>query len=90
VLKAFTGGSTPHAEQIRREGFAITREERLPQMASVALPVFDSDGGFLGALVVIGLAPRQSPAAQRKAVQVARHELAEVGFASRPPKDWHA
>lgn len=89
VLKAFTGGQTPQAENIRRDGFAITREERLPQMASVALPVFDGDGGFLGALVVIGLAPRQSPAAQRKAVQVARHELALVGFASRPPKDWH-
>jgi len=88
VLKAFTGGQTPQAEHILREGFAITREERLPQMASVALPVFDGDGGFLGALVVIGLAPRQSPAAQRKAVQVARHELAQVGFASRPPKDW--
>ncbi|MBI5717660.1 MAG: IclR family transcriptional regulator [Burkholderiales bacterium] len=88
VLKAFTGGTTPQAEHILREGFAITREERLPQMASVALPVFDSDGGFVGALVVIGLAPRQSPAAQRKAVQVARHELAQAGFASRPPRDW--
>lgn len=90
VLKAFTGGRTPLADSIREEGFAITREERLPQMASVALPVFDGDGGFLGALVVIGLAPRQSPAAQRKAVQVARHELAQVGFASRPPKDWRS
>lgn len=90
VLKAFTGGQTPHAAQILREGFVITRGERLPQMASVALPVFDGDGGFLGALVVIGLAPRQSAAAQRKAVQVARDELAQQGFASRPPKDWQA
>jgi DNA-binding IclR family transcriptional regulator len=88
VLKAYTGGTTPHAEQIRTEGFAITREERIAQMASVALPVFDSDDTFLGALVVIGLAPRQSPAAQRKAVQVARRELAQRGFATRPPKDW--
>jgi DNA-binding IclR family transcriptional regulator len=88
VLKVFTGGKTPQAEQILRHGFAITREERLPQMASVALPVFDGDGGFLGALVVIGLASRQSATAQRKAVQIARHELQLQGFASRPPKDW--
>ncbi|XAH23554.1 IclR family transcriptional regulator [Xylophilus sp. GW821-FHT01B05] len=88
VLRAFTGGSTPQAAAIARDGFAITREERVPQIASVALPVFDSDGSFQGALVVIGLAPRQSAAAQRKAVEVVRHELAQRGFASRPPKDW--
>ena len=88
VLKVYTGASTPLAQQIRSEGFAITRGERVAQMASVALPVFESDGSFLGALVVIGLASRQSATAQRKAVNVVRHELALQGFASRPPKDW--
>jgi DNA-binding IclR family transcriptional regulator len=90
VLKAFTGGNTPQAQHIRTEGFALTRGERIAQMASVALPVFESDGSFLGALVVIGLAPRQSATAQRKAVQAARRALAAQGFAHRPPKDWQA
>jgi len=88
VLRYFTGGSTPHAEAIARDGFAITREERVPQIASVAVPVFDSDGAFQGALVVIGLAQRQSATAQRKAVQVAQKALVQQGFSSRPPRDW--
>jgi DNA-binding IclR family transcriptional regulator len=89
VLRYFTGGNTPQAAAIARDGFAITREERVPQIASVAVPVFDSDGIFQGALVVIGLAQRQSATAQRKAVQVAQQALAEQGFSSRPPRDWH-
>ncbi len=90
VLLAFTGGATPQAAHIASEGYAITREERVPQMASVALPVFDGDGAFLGALVVIGIASRQRPTAQRKAVKVARDELSTLGFACRPPKGWVA
>ena len=88
VLRYFTGGNTPLASAIARDGFGITREERVPQMASVAVPVFESGGEFQGALVVIGIASRQSLAAQRKAVEVVRRALAEHGFGSRPPKDW--
>lgn len=89
VLNAFTGGKTPQAIDIYDKGFAITRSERVPEMASVALPVFESDGNFLGALVVIGLASRQSVEAQRKAVEIVRSELAQQGFATRPPQGWH-
>lgn len=88
VLRYFTGGSTAQAQAIARDGFAMTREERVPQIASVAVPVFDSDGTFHGALVVIGIAQRQSAPAQRKAVQVAHQALAQQGFSSRPPRDW--
>ena len=90
VLLAFTGGATAQTETIFHDGYAITREERVPQMASVALPVFDGDGSFLGAIVVIGLAPRQSAVAQRRAVQIARRELEAQGFVARPPQDWPA
>ena len=87
VLLAYTGGDTPLMDDILRKGYAITRGERVAQMASVALPVFESDGSFLGALVVIGLAPRQSTAAQREAVTVARDALARQGFAARRQAD---
>lgn len=90
VLNAYTGGKTPQLAAIQRLGYAITRGERVPQMASVALPVFEGDGSFLGALVVIGLAPRQNATAQRKAVGVAREALALQGLLSRPPNDWVA
>lgn len=88
VLKAFTSGKTPQAADIYDKGFAITRSERVPEIASVALPVFDSDGSFLGALVVIGLPSRHSMEAQRKAVEVVRSELAQQGLATRPPPGW--
>lgn len=84
VLKAYTGGDTPLSGEIHEKGFAMTRAERVAEMTSVALPVFESDGTFLGALVVIGLASRFSEQAQLHAVEVARRELALQGFATRP------
>lgn len=84
VLKVFTGGNTPLARDIHDKGYAMTRAERVAEMASVALPVFESDGTFLGALVVIGLASRFSKEAQLNAVDVVRRELALQGFGTRP------
>ncbi len=90
VLRYFSGGATPLASDIARDGYAITREERVPGVASVAVPVFDSDGRFLGAMVVIGLASRHGVDAQRMAVDSARHALGLQGFSSQPPRDWAA
>jgi len=85
ILLAFTGSPTPHQAEIDAKGYAMTRAERVDEMASVAVPVFDSDDSFLGALVVIGLASRHSVAAQRKAADIARRELALQGFTSPSP-----
>jgi DNA-binding IclR family transcriptional regulator len=85
VLLAHTGGNTPQLADIVRKGYAIARGERVAQMASVSVPVFEGDGSFLGALVVIGLAQRQSAAAQRQAVEVAREALALQGFTTHWP-----
>jgi len=88
VLRAFTGGTTPLARDILEKGYAMTRSERVAEMASVAVPVFDADETFVGALVVLGLASRHNEAAQRKAVEIARHELAQQGFRTAPPASW--
>lgn len=85
VLRAFTGGTTPHAKTIREKGYVMTRAERVAEMASVALPVFDADGSFVGSLVVLGLAARHNEQAQLKAVEIVRHELADQGFGTSPP-----
>ena len=88
VLRAYTGGTTPLAEEIRAQGYAMTRAERVPEMTSVALPVFDADSSFIGAVVVLGLASRFNPKAQAAAVEAVRRELALQGFACRPPEGW--
>ncbi|MNS80036.1 HTH-type transcriptional regulator KipR [compost metagenome] len=88
VLRAFTGGTTPLARGIHEHGYAMTRSERVAEMASVALPVFDADDAFIGALVVLGLASRHDEAAQLKAVEIVRHELAQQGFRTTPPAAW--
>lgn len=88
VLNVFTGGKTPLADDVLRQGYVMTRAERVAEMASVALPVFEGDGTFLGALVVMGLASRQDKDAQRRAVDVMRSDLAQQGFSTHPPEGW--
>ena len=66
----------------------LPRAERVPEMASIALPVFDGDGDFLGALVVIGLASRHPPEAQLAGVAFAREQLASHGFLTQPLPGW--
>lgn len=88
ILLYFTGGKTAQAAHIARHGYVITRAERVPEMASIALPVFDGDGSFAGSLVVMGLASRHSRDAQIAAYDVAREQLALQGFAARPPRGW--
>jgi DNA-binding IclR family transcriptional regulator len=88
ILLYYTGGQTAQATHIARHGYVITRSERVPEMASIALPVFDGDGSFAGSLVVMGLASRHSREAQLAALDLAREQLALQGFASQPPQGW--
>lgn len=88
VLAAFTGGPTPQLRRLLDQGYAMTRSERVAEMASVALPVFDSDGAFLGAIVVIGLGSRFSEQAQLAAVDTVREALAEQGLRAQAPANW--
>lgn len=88
ILQFYGGGETPHAAAIARDHHVITRAERVPEMSSIALPVFDGEGSFLGSLVVMGLASRQTVAQQIKGAELAREQLALQGFLSRPPAGW--
>lgn len=84
VLLAFTGDNSPASRRMRAQGWWMTRNERLPDLASIAVPVFEGDGRFLGALVVIGPSARQTDASQRKAMKIAVAELAAQGFTTAP------
>jgi DNA-binding IclR family transcriptional regulator len=66
----------------------MTRAERVAEMASVALPVFEADGTFIGAMVVLGLASRHNQQAQLKAADIVRRELVAQGFLAAAPADW--
>ncbi|WP_231693110.1 IclR family transcriptional regulator [Ottowia caeni] len=90
ILKYFNGTSTPRAEQITHDGYVITRAERVPEMASIAVPVFENEGDFLGSLVIMGLASRQTVEAQVAGAGQARMLLAEHGFQTVPPSGWQA
>ena len=88
ILLYFTGGKTARADHIAEHGYVITRAERVPEMASIAVPVFDGDGSFAGSLVVMGLASRHSHKAQLAALGVVREQLALQGFSALPPPGW--
>lgn len=88
ILLYFTGGTTRHAKQIQQHGYVSTRAERVPEMTSIAVPVFEGEHGFLGSFVIMGLASRQSAEAQLKGLHEARRQLELQGFATTPPKGW--
>ena len=80
VLLAYTGGSTQRAAELLRQGYVCTAAEREPELASVAVPVFESDGSFLGALVVSCPLTRQSDEVWSRARAAAAVELGLHGF----------
>lgn len=79
VIRAFTGERDGLADKARREGSAISLGERDPDTASIAAPVFDGDGRFMGALVVSGLRSRFDARARARAIEAAQREAAILG-----------
>jgi len=57
VLLAYSGKRGPQYDKIRKEGYLIAKG-RKSYTASVAAPVFKTDGSLAGALVVSGLSVR--------------------------------
>jgi DNA-binding IclR family transcriptional regulator len=54
VLMAFGGAISPRHDEIRRLGFSVSRGERDIDSAAVAIPLFDAEGAFRGALGLAG------------------------------------
>ncbi|WP_338665491.1 helix-turn-helix domain-containing protein [Pararoseomonas sp. SCSIO 73927] len=80
VLLAGTGGATPLAGELQHQGWLSTAGERDPGLASIAIPVRENDGTFLGALVVSGPISRQSAEGFAEARAIASALLREQGF----------
>lgn len=54
VLVAYTGGKGEVYDQVRAQGFGISKGERDPETAAVAVPVFRSNNILAGSLAIIG------------------------------------
>jgi DNA-binding IclR family transcriptional regulator len=68
VLVAFSDGKGPKAKAVRQRGYCVSVGERDPQLAAVAVPVFDLAGQFRGALAISGLIGRFKDQERRAAL----------------------
>jgi DNA-binding IclR family transcriptional regulator len=68
VLLAFSNAKGPKAKAVRQRGYDISLGERDPQVAAVAVPVFDLAGEFRGALAISGLIGRFKEKARQAAL----------------------
>ena len=68
VLVAFADGKGAKAKAVKTRGYAISLGERDPQVAAVAVPVFDLAGEFRGALAISGLIGRFEQKARASAL----------------------
>src|SRR5258708_2489765 len=85
VLPASAGApakmaTTKAAVTVRRQGWAVSLGGRAPDLAAVAVPLFNGAGKLLGALTVSGLISRFSA----ETVQEYRHALLEQATALAP------
>jgi len=58
ILTAFAGARGERYEQIRRDGYCVSRGERDPDVVGIGAPVFGGDGELVGALLLSGLTSR--------------------------------
>jgi DNA-binding IclR family transcriptional regulator len=58
VLMAFAGTPGTRYDQIRRDGYCVSRGERDPDVVGIGAPVFGSDRELVGALLLSGLKSR--------------------------------
>jgi DNA-binding IclR family transcriptional regulator len=68
VLVAFADGKGAKAKAVKTRGYAISLGERDPQVAAVAVPVFDLAGELRGALAISGLIGRFEQKARASAL----------------------
>ncbi|MEO1193642.1 MAG: IclR family transcriptional regulator [Pseudomonadota bacterium] len=78
VLRAFTGSEDPALSEVAKTGAAASQGERDPNTASIAVAVTATDGSFLGALAISGLANRFDAEAQARALEMATQAAADL------------
>jgi DNA-binding IclR family transcriptional regulator len=78
VLLAFDGGTEPRHAAIRNAGHAVSRGERDPDSAAVAVPVFGREGGLAGALGLSGPGTRLTETELLRLADILKREAARL------------
>lgn len=86
ILLAFTDPDCPKYERIRRDGYYISHGDRNKQFLSIAVPLFESDGTFLGAVSITGMAGDLDDPTMIGFLDVIAKEVASAGFRSGHPQ----
>jgi len=89
VLEAYTDFDPAQSKQVhvREHGYYVSRGERNPHLLSVALPVFEVDGTFLGAVAITALNPMMSEDDIGLATQKIRKSMASAKLSTEPVPD---
>ncbi len=82
VLRAYTEPEFPEGEAIKKVGHYISWGEMHPYMASVAVPVREGIGTFLGAISITGFKADLTREKLEEFAEIARMELVSAGFSS--------
>ncbi|MGD1877080.1 MAG: IclR family transcriptional regulator [Kiloniellaceae bacterium] len=82
LLLAFTGPDTERRAKTRADGYYISRGERNKHFASIAVPLFESDGTFLGAVTITGLGVELTDEDLIGFTRIVHKEVATAGFLS--------
>jgi len=70
-------------EQVRREGFATSFEEREPGVAAMAVPIFNRSGQLVAALSVSGPSSRLTPDVMKRHAGLLKEAAAKMGKMAR-------
>ncbi|SMF22024.1 transcriptional regulator, IclR family [Tistlia consotensis] len=68
----------PWAEQVRRDGYGVSLGERDPEIAAIAVPVFDRGGRLRGSLSISGLITRFDAGQRAIALEAMRGSAARL------------
>jgi DNA-binding IclR family transcriptional regulator len=86
VLLAYSEPGNPLYQDVRTNGFAISRGERLRHYASISIPLFEADGVFLGTVTTNALSVEVSDEDFLRYADIARAEVQRSGFTTVEPK----
>ncbi|MEF2072711.1 IclR family transcriptional regulator [Consotaella aegiceratis] len=86
LLLAFTDEDNDRRAKTRADGYYISRGERNKHFASVAVPLFESDGLFLGAVTITGMGVDLADEDLIGFIDVVRQEVAAAGFSACFPQ----
>lgn len=80
LLLAHTESETPFYAETKARGYYISRGERNKHFAAIAMPLFESDGTFLGAITITGMMVDLSNEDLISFIGLVAREMGSAGF----------